>query len=219
MDSPVEALPSIEKPIDFERNLQDVVARMHSYPISEANSQDRHWYSLELYDFLLAQLEQLDSELSKTLTPGQLHKWITNIGARSVGTNYMFAMFTCLVSADAVDGVVTENLWKTPSSLYLAQEFAQQISVEFRILNDVGGRVRDRRDGTMSSCSLVEEGEYAELLKIAEVAAERSVVLLEKLVEGADDGRRMRDLLGMFRRSVRMSGELYMVGEPNRGAS
>jgi hypothetical protein len=188
---------------------------MHSYPISEANSQDRQWYSLELYDFLLAQLEQLDSELPKTTIPGQLHKWITNVGARSVGTNYMFAMFSCLISLEEHG----ESLWKTPTSLYLAQEFAQQISVEFRILNDVGGRVRDRRDGTMSSCMLVEEGEFAELLKIAKLAAERSEVLLDRLVEGAEDGRRVRDLLGMFRGSVRVSGELYMADEPNRGAS
>lgn len=219
IDSPVEFLPSIAKPIAFERDLQDVIARTHSYPISEASEQDRQWYSLELYDFLLAQLEQLDCELPKTLTPGHLHKWITNVGARSVGTNYMFAMFTCLVSADAVDGVVKESPWKIPSSLYLAQEFAQQISVEFRILNDVGGRVRDRRDGTMSSCTLVQDGEVAELLNIAEVAAERSAVLLEELVRGAEDGRRMRNLLGMFRGSVKMSGELYMADEPNRGPS
>lgn len=215
-DSPAESLPSIAKPIAFECDLQDVIARMHSYPIREASEQDRQWYSLELYDFLLAQLEQLDSELPNITVPGQLHKWITDIGARSVGTNYMFAMFTCLVSAD--EGI-KESLWKTPSSLYLAQEFAQQISVEFRILNDVGGRIRDRRDGTMSSCTLVEDEDDAELLKVAEFAAERSEVLLEKLVEGADDGRRMRDLLEMFRRSVRMSGELYMADEPNRGPS
>ena len=71
----------------------------------------------------------------------------------------------------------------------------------------------------MSSCMLVEEGEFAELLKIAELAAERSAVLLERLVEGAEDGRRMRDLLEMFQLSVKMSGELYMADEPNRGAS
>jgi hypothetical protein len=71
----------------------------------------------------------------------------------------------------------------------------------------------------MSSCSLVQKGEYAELLKIAELAPERSPVLLEKLAEGADDERRLRDLLGMFRRLVRMLGELYMAGEPNKGAS
>lgn len=215
IDSPVEGLSSIAKPIDPERDLQDVVKRMHCYPISEASEQDRQWYSLELYDFMVAQLEQLDSELPKTVAPGQLHKWATGVGARSAGTNYMFAMFSCLVSTEARG----ESLWKTPSSLYLAQESAQQISVEFRVLNDVGGRVRDRKDGTMSSCTLVEDGEYAELLKIAEHAAERSAVLLEKLVEGADDGRRMRDLLEMFRGSVRMSGELYMADEPNRGAS
>jgi hypothetical protein len=66
---------------------------------------------------------------------------------------------------------------------------------------------------------LVEEGEFAELLKIAKLAAERSEVLLDRLVEGAEDGRRVRDLLGMFRGSVRVSGELYMADEPNRGAS
>jgi hypothetical protein len=92
----------------------------------------------------------------------------------------MFAISTCLVSTDKVDEVVKESLWKTPSSLYLAQEFAEQISVEFRILNDVGGRVRDQRYGTMSSSALVEDGEYIELLKIAERAAERSQVLRDR---------------------------------------
>ena len=215
IDSPVEGLASIAKPIDFERDLQDVIERMHSYPISEASEQDRQWYSLELYDFLVAQLEQLDSEIPKAVAPGQLHKWITNVGARSVGTNYMFAMYSCLVSA--VEG--GESLWQTASSLYTAQEFAQQISVEFRILNDVGGRVRDERDGTMSSCALVRDGEFTELLKIAERAAERSAELLYELVQGSADGRRMRDLLEMFRRSVRVSGEICMAGEPNRGVS
>lgn len=212
VDSPVEGLAPISRPLDFERDLQDVIARMHSYPMSEASPQDRQWYSLELYDFMIAQLEQLDSELPDTVAPGQLHKWLTGVGARSAGTNYMFAMFTCLVSAEEVG----ETLWRTTSSLYLAQEFAQQVSVEFRVLNDVGGRVRDRKDGTMSSCTFVQDEEYTELLKIAEFAAERSKVLLEKLVEGIDDGRRMRDLLEMFRRSVRVSGELYMADEPNR---
>ncbi|GAB7328383.1 hypothetical protein MBLNU13_g00365t2 [Cladosporium sp. NU13] len=136
IDSPVEGVAPIAKPIEFEHDLNDVVERMHCYPISGASEQDRQWYSLELYHFLVAQLEQLDSEIPTTVTPGQLHKWVTNIGARSVGTDYMFAMFTCLVSAE--DG--GESLWKTASSLYLAQEFAQQISVEFRVLNDVGGR-------------------------------------------------------------------------------
>jgi hypothetical protein len=212
----MEALASIAKPIDFERDLQDVVERMHSYPISEANSQDHNWYSLELYDFMVAQLEQLDSELPRTIAPGQLHRWITNVGARSVGTKHKFAMFTCLVSADEV---IKESLWQTASSLYVAQEFAQQIGVELGILNDVGGRVHDWRDGTMSSWTLVQDGECAELLEIAEFAAERSTVLLAKLVERAEDGRRVKDLLGMFRGPVRMSGELYMVCEPNRGAS
>ena len=129
----------------------------------------------------------------------------------------MFAMFTCLVSAKEEGG---GSLWKTPSSLYLAQEFAQQISVEFRILNDVGGRVRDQRDGTMGSCALVRDEKCTELLKIAESAAERSAMLLDELVQRAgDDGRKMRDWLEMFRRSVGVSGEICMAGEPNRGAS
>lgn len=100
VDSPVEGVAPIARPIDFERDLQDVVERTHCYPISEASPQDRQWYSLELYDFMLAQLEQLDSKLPKTIAPGQLHKWLTGVGARSAGTNYMFAMFTCLVSAE-----------------------------------------------------------------------------------------------------------------------
>jgi hypothetical protein len=56
-------------------------------------------------------------------------------------------------------------------------------------------------------------------MKIADFAAERSAVLLEGLVKRSDDGRKMRDLLEMFRASVRMSGELYMADEPNRVAS
>jgi hypothetical protein len=216
IDSPVEGIAPIAKPIELEHDLKDVVERMHNYPISEANEQDRRWYSLELYDFLVAQLEQLDSEIPTTVIPGQLHKWVTNVGARSVGTNYMFAMFTCLVSAEEGG---EESLWKTASSLYSAQEFAQQISVEFRVLNDVGGRVRDLRDGTISSCALVRDGECTELLKIAESAAERSAMLLDELVQGADDGRKMRDRLEMFRRSVRVSGQICMAGGPNRGTS
>lgn len=215
IDSPVEGVAPIAKPIEFEHDLKDVVERMHCYPTREASEQDRQWYSLELYDFLFTQLEQLDSELPKSVVPGRLHKWVTNVGARSVGTNYMFAMFTCLVSPEEGG----ESLWKTAGSLYLAQEFAQQISVEFRVLNDVGGRVRDSRDGTMSSCTLVRDGECAELLKIAESAAERSAMLLDELVQGAGDGRKMRDCVEMFRRSVRVSGEICMAGEPNRGVS
>ena len=71
----------------------------------------------------------------------------------------------------------------------------------------------------MSSCTLVRDGECAELLKIAESAAERSAMLLDELVQGAGDGRKMRDCLEMFRRSVRVSGEICMAGEPNRGVS
>ena len=217
IDSPVEGQASIANPIQFEHDLQDVVGRMHCYPISEANPQDSQWFSLELYDFLLAQLEQLNGDRPKTVIPGRLHKWITNVGARSVGTNYMFAMYTCLVSAEGRKG---KSLWRSASSLYIAQEFAQQISVEFRVLNDVGGRVRDRRDGTMSCCALVQDEGFEELLEIAEHAAERSAKLLDQLVErSAGGGQGVRDLLEMFRRSVRVSGELYMADEPNRGTS
>ena len=227
IDSPAEGVAPIARPIEFEHDLKDVVERMHCYPTREASEQDRQWYSLELYDFLVAQLEQLDSEIPKSVVPGKLHKWVTNVGARSVGTNYMFAMFTCLISPEEGG----ESLWKTAGSLYLAQEFAQQISVEFRVLNDVGGRIRDFRDGTMSSCTLVrdeecaellniaENEECAELLNIAESAAERSAMLLDDLVQGAGDGRKMRDCLEMYRRSVRVSGEVCMAGEPNRGVS
>jgi uncharacterized protein with PIN domain len=214
VDSPLEGVAPIVDPMQFEHDLQDVVERMHSYPINEASKQDRQWYSLELYDFLVAQLEQLDSELPKTVAPGQLHKWVTDVGARSVGTNYMFAMFTCLVSAE--EG---ESPWKSASSLYLAQELAQQISVEFRLLNDVGGRIRDMRDGTMSSCTLVQEEEYSELLKIADHSAESSAVHLDRLARATDDEQRTRAVLDMFRKSVRLSGELYMANEPNRIAS
>lgn len=214
VDSPVEESAPVADPLRLEQDLQDVVERMHRHPISNASEQDRQWYSLELYDFLIAQLEQLDSELPEIVAPGQVHKWVTDVGARSVGTKYMFAMFTCLVSAE--EG---KSPWRTASSLYLAQEFAQQISVEFRLLNDVGGRVRDRRDGTMSSCTLVHDGEYTELLKIADYAAEGSAVLLERLAGTTTDERRTRALLEMFRKSVRLSGELYMADEPNRVAS
>ena len=92
----------------------------------------------------------------------------------------MFAMFSCLVSAEEGG----EALWKTASSLYLAQGFAQQISVEFRVLNDVGGRVRDASDGRMSSCALVRDGEHTALLRIAESAAERFAMLLYEFLQG-----------------------------------
>lgn len=126
----------------------------------------------------------------------------------------MFAMFTCLVSA--VEG---KTPWKTTTELYLAQEFAQQISVEFRLLNDIGGRVRDQRNGTMSSCNLVADGEYVELLKIADYAALSSATLLDKLAKISANEQRTISLLEMFRKAVRLSGELYMANEPNRMAS
>lgn len=211
VDSPVDGLPLIAKPIQFEQDLQDVVDRLHGYPICDASEQDRRWFSIELYDFFVAQLEQLDSQVPQTVGLGQVHKWVTDIGARSVGTKYMFAMFSCLISA--VEGA---SLWKTASELFLAQDFAQQISVEFRVLNDVGGRVRDESDGTVSCCSLVDKGEEEELLKIAEFAAESSARIMRQLAGMAVDEQRVAALLDMFRLSVRVSGELYMVGEPNR---
>lgn len=220
IDYPVTSLPPIASLLQLEQDLRSVIEHMHSFPICDAPEQDRQWYSLELYDFFVAQLEQLDdnSEQPKTttVTRGQLHQWVTNIGARSVGTKYMFAMFSCLVSA--VDGKGKEALWKTASESFLAQEFAQLVSVEFRILNDIGGRARDEREGVMSCCSLVGEGEEGELLKIAEFAAESSKVVMEKLVGCVGDGwrERARDLLEMYRLSVRISGELYLADEPNR---
>lgn len=214
IDSPIEGLSPISDSIQFELDLQDVIDRMHCCPICDAPEKDRQWYSLELYDFLVAQLEQLDSQLPKTKTHGQVHKWVSDVGARSVGTNYMFAMFTCLVSA-----VEKESPWRTANELYLAQEFAQQISVEFRLLNDIGGRLRDQRDGTMSSCNLIADGEHTELLKIADHAALSSAALLDKLAKISSDEPRTRSLLAMFRKAVRLSGELYMANEPNRTAS
>jgi uncharacterized protein with PIN domain len=211
IDSPVDGLPLLAKPIRFEQDLQDVVDRMHGNPICDASEQDRQWYSLELYDFFVAQLEQVDSRIPESVSPGQVHKWVTDIGARSVGTKYMFAMFSCLISA--VEGA---SLWKTASQLFLAQEFAQQISLDFRVLNDVGGRVRDESDGTVSCCSLVEKGEEEELLRIAEFAAGSSARIMGQLAGMAVDEQRVAALLDMFRLSVRVSGELYMVGEPNR---
>jgi hypothetical protein len=83
-------------------------------------------------------------------------------------------------------------------------------------LNDVGGRVRDERDGVVSCCSMVEKGGEEELLKIAEYAAASSARILGQLAGMAVDEQRVGALLDMFRKSVRVSGELYMVGEPNR---
>jgi hypothetical protein len=182
IDSPVQEFPAIEKPLQLEQDLQDVIDRMHTYPITEAHEQDRQWYSLELYDFFVAQLQQLDSQQPKTITNGNLHKWATDVGARSVGTKYIFAMFSCFIPRSR-----EVQCWNSPMQLYLAQEFAQQISVEFRLLNDVGGRVRDERDRTMSSCALVQGGDYGGLVEIAEHAASCSETLLDKLVNASVD--------------------------------
>jgi hypothetical protein len=38
IDSPVEAFPAIENPVQLEQDLQDVIKRMHTYPITEATS-------------------------------------------------------------------------------------------------------------------------------------------------------------------------------------
>jgi hypothetical protein len=220
IDSPVEAFPAIENPVQLEQDLQDVIKRMHTYPITEAHEQDRQWYSLELYDFFVAQLQQLNSQPPDKNAPGQLHKWVTDVGARSAGTKYTFALFSCFISASK-----EARCWSTPLQLYLAQEFAQHISVEFRLLNDIGGRVRDERDRTMSSCAFVRDGDYSGLMEIAGHAASCSQTLLEKLADSSIDSSlpgevvRVRGLLDLFRRSVRLSGELYMASEANRVAS
>jgi hypothetical protein len=221
IDSPVEEFPAIENPVQLEQDLQDVIERMHTYPITEANEQDQQWYSLELYDFFVAQLQQLNSQLPEEIAPGQLHKWVTDVGARSVGTKYTFALFSCFISASK-----EARCWNTPMQLYLAQEFAQHISVEFRLLNDIGGRLRDERDRTMSSCALVRDGDYTGLMEIAGHAASCSQALLDKLADSSTDSSlpgeavvRVRGLLDLFRKSVRLSGELYMASEPNRVAS
>lgn len=69
---------------------------MHTSPIHEASPQDQHWYTLELRDFLLAQLDQLSYRAPSPAEPTQLYKWVADIGARSVGTKYMFAGFSCM---------------------------------------------------------------------------------------------------------------------------
>jgi hypothetical protein len=220
IDSPMREFPAITKPLHLEQDIQDVIDRMHIYPITEAHEQDRHWYSLELYDFFVAQLQQLDSQPPQKFTPGRLHKWVTDVGARSAGTKYTFTLFPCLIPRSR-----EVRCWNTPLQLYLAQEFAQQISVEFRLLNDIGGRVRDEKDRTISSCALVEGGDYSGLMQIAEHAASCSETLLDKLVNASvdailpDEVARVRGLLDLFRKSVRLSGELYMANEPNRVAS
>ena len=220
IDSSMKEFPAIEKPLQLEQDFQDIIGRMHTYPITEAHEQDRQWYSLELYDFFVAQLQQLDSQPPKETIPGNLHKWVTDIGARSVGTKYTFTLFSCFIPRSR-----EVRCWNTPMQLYLAQEFAQQISVEFRLLNDIGGRVRDERDRTMSSCALVEGGDYTELIEIAGHSASCSEMLLDKLVNASADASlpgevaRVRGLLDLFRKSVRLSGELYMANEPNRVAS
>jgi hypothetical protein len=110
--------------------------------------------------------------------------------------------------------------------LYLAQEFAQHVSVEFRLLNDIGGRMRDERDRTMSSCAFVRDWDYSGLMEIAGHAASCSQALLDKLEDSLIDSSlllgevvRVRGLLDLFRKSVRLSGELYLASEPNRVAT
>jgi hypothetical protein len=221
IDSPVENFPAIENPDQLKQDLQDVIERMHTYPITEAHEQDRQWYSLELYDFFVAQLQQLDSQPPKTNVPRNLHKWVTDVGARSVGTKYTFALFSCFISASK-----EARCWNTPMQLYLAQEFAQHVSVEFRLLNDIGGRMRDERDRTMSSCAFVRDWDYSGLMEIAGHAASCSQALLDKLEDSLIDSSlllgevvRVRGLLDLFRKSVRLSGELYLASEPNRVAT
>jgi len=220
IDSPMEDSLAIDDPFQLEQDLRDVISRMHAYLITEAHEEDRQWYSLELYDFFVAQLQQLDSQPPKKPTPGQLHKWVGDVGAQSAGTNHTFALFSCFIPTSSA-----ARCWKTPIQLYLAQEFVQHVSVEFRLLNDVGGRLRDERDRTTSSCALVQDGDYTGLMEIAKHAASCSGALLDRVVDGSvnpslpDEVARVRGLLDLFRKSLRLSGELYIANEPNRVAS
>ena len=219
-DSPVKEFPAIEEPLKLEQDLREVIWCMYTYPIAKAHEQDRQWYSLELYDFFVAQLQQLDSQPPEEVNPGELRKWVTDVGARSVGTKYTFALFSCFIPTSTA-----APCWKTPIQLYLAQEFAQHVSVEFRVLNDIGGRARDERDRMMSSCAFVQDGDYTGLWEIAKYAASCSEMLLDKVVAASvdpssrDERARVWGLLNLFRKSVRLSGELYIANEPNRVGS
>ncbi|KAM0715187.1 hypothetical protein Q7P37_009652 [Cladosporium fusiforme] len=218
VDSPVEGLSPIARPIELEQDLNATLEIMHISPISEASPQDRHWYSLELYDFFLAQLEQLEYPQPNPRASTDLYKWVANIGARSVGTKYMFAGFSCMISASRDQG----RSWPSDLEMYFAQQFAQHVSVEFRLLNDIGGRVRDERKGTVSSCSLIRCGDYAELETIAAYEGECSQNLIQKISEIPASERQLgetnetRRLLEFWRMTVRLSGELYMANDPTR---
>lgn len=218
IDSPLEEVPRIAKPVELEQDFKTILELMHTSPIPEASPQDQHWYTLELHDFFLAQLDQLSYRAPSPAEPTQLYKWVADIGARSVGTKYMFAGFSCMIAASRNQQIC----WPTALEMYLAQKFAQHVSVEFRLLNDVGGRVRDAREGTASCCSLVRVGEHAELGKIAAYEALCSERLILKLSEApdahglSDEGSVTRRLLEFWRMTVRLSGELYMANDPTR---
>lgn len=218
IDSPLEDVPPITRLVELEQDLKQILEVMHASPISEASPQDRRWYSLELYDFFTAQLEQIAYKPSKPTAPTELYTWVTDIGARSVGTKYMFAGFSCMISASRDQ----EIRWPSAREMYMAQQFAQHVSVEFRLLNDIGGRVRDEREGTASSCSLVRAGEFGELEEIAAYEAECSQNLIRRMSEAsaardrADEASQTRRLLEFWRKTVRLSGELYMADDPTR---
>lgn len=201
----------------LSQDFQTILGLMYSHPMPIAHPQDQSWYTLELNSFFAAQISQLATLTPIHRSPSNVYSWTTDIGARSVGTKYMFAMFSCLISSDT-----RSPCWATPLETYLAQDFAQQLSVEFRLLNDIGGRERDEKDGTMSSCLLVDGGETASLEEIAKYARDCSQVLLDRIEEtlarrlGAQGAGKRRLLLEMYRRTVRLSGELYMADEPNR---
>lgn len=218
-DSPLSQDPPIYHLALLSQDFQTILRLMHSHPMPTTHPQDRQWYTLELHSFFAAQISRLAALPPIHKSPSSIYSWTIDIGARSVGTKYMFAMFSCLISTD------TESpCWATPLETYLAQDFAQQLSVEFRLLNDIGGRERDEKDGTMSSCLLVHSGETAGLEEIAKYARDCSHVLLDRIEEtlarrlGAQEAEKRRLLLEMYRRTVRLSGELYMANEPNRTA-
>lgn len=182
IDSPLEEVPRIATSVELEQDFKTILELMHTSPIPEASPQDQHWYTLELHDFFLAQLDQLSYRAPSPAELTQLYKWVADMGARSVGTKYMFAGFSCMIAASRNQQIC----WPTALEMYLAQKFAQHVSVEFRLLNDVGGRVRDAREGTASCCSLVRVGEHAELGKIAAYEALCSERLILKLSEAPD---------------------------------
>jgi hypothetical protein len=219
IDSPTqEPTPLlINNPYQLQEDLNDVVERMHQAPICEASEKERQWYSLELYDFFLAQLDQAGGKTPTADNHGILYQWVNGVGARSIGTKYLFAAFACTISATK-----RAPCWISSTEFYLAQDFAQHVSVELRLFNDIGGRVRDEREGTTSSCTLLHGQSLRELEEIAEHATACSISLLKHLEQASaklgrsEEAKEMYQLMECWRKAVRFSGELYMANDPTR---